>query len=368
LILLRLTTWFRQHRFDTWLLSAGPGAVAAVGVALASSLIVGEVGWAEAVASVAAGVAAAVAAAWMLRRDRKNTTTQVCLALARISDGADSASWSVALPSSQAALLGSLRNIAAALARARDERERDLKERTRELEQALAKTRELEGARRALLARTTSILEEERRRISQDIHDALGANLMVVALLAEQLRQMCETMPVDLDSRDSLLHLANLLHESSASAYASSRSMSKAMHPETLDTLGLSSALRDLVAEFGEAKRDCRFHFDCSEVTPLRGPVALALYRVAQEALTNIVKHSGATDASVNLTQGAGRITLTVSDNGIGFDPSRHHLGLGVMSMRERMEAVGGDLAIATTPSLTVLTARAPATEAAGVC
>jgi signal transduction histidine kinase len=124
------------------------------------------------------------------------------------------------------------------------------------------------------------------------------------------------------------------------------------MHPSALDHLGLGPALKGLAREMA-ADSPLRIAVEVAEpFTPPEPGQALALYRVAQEALRNVCKHANATRATVLVTQVDGSTTLEVSDNGEGFVRADRAWsdGLGVVSMRERLRLVGGDLVITSAP------------------
>lgn len=149
------------------------------------------------------------------------------------------------------------------------------------------------------------------------------------------------------------------------------RRISHALRPAMLDDLGLAAALDQLVRELGTES--------CIEIgytqvadggmRPLPAAVNTALFRIAQEALSNIVRHAQASRAAVTLDVAPHAVTLTIADNGCGFDAERTQTdargGIGLRNMRERLDALGGTLTITSQVGHTVVAARVPLTSSA---
>jgi signal transduction histidine kinase len=128
--------------------------------------------------------------------------------------------------------------------------------------------------------------------------------------------------------------------------------VSRGLHPSSLDLLGLGSAIRRLCADLSDRHSTavtCEVH---NVPRDLGHAVAICLYRVAQECLRNLVKHSHASHARVNLSYAGGEIRLRIADDGRGFDreAARRTGGLGLASMEERLRLVGGTFAIVSAP------------------
>jgi signal transduction histidine kinase len=128
--------------------------------------------------------------------------------------------------------------------------------------------------------------------------------------------------------------------------------LSYRLHPRWLERLGLLVALKSLCREISE---QLKVHLDVDDdefTDPISDDVALCIYRVAQESLRNVVKHSRAKDARVVMSRETRGIRLLIIDTGIGFDPEdvSRHKGLGLISMRERLRAVGGQISIRSEP------------------
>jgi len=126
--------------------------------------------------------------------------------------------------------------------------------------------------------------------------------------------------------------------------------LSHQLHPARLEQLGLVAAVRGLCQELASHHAlDVKFtHHGVPEAVP--APTALCLYRIVQEALRNVVRHSRTGHAAVELSGSPAGLRLRVSDDGIGFDPHAGRAGLGLVGMRERLHLVGGRLAIDTHP------------------
>ena len=199
---------------------------------------------------------------------------------------------------------------------------------------------------RALAGRLMNVQEEERRRISRQLHDDLSQKL---ALLAFDTTNLLLSPPGSRDELDQALRSvqARLLQLSQ-----DVRQIAHQLHPSILEDLGLAAALHDLCEEFS-AREGIRA-VCTQEGMPERIPkeVASCLYGVTQEAMHNISKHARASEVSIKVEGGSEGIRLSIHDNGLGFDQqaaaSRH--GLGIISMKERVRLVQGDFSIQSQP------------------
>lgn len=189
--------------------------------------------------------------------------------------------------------------------------------------------------------------EDERRRLSLALHDQTA---QVWAAVKMQLGLVREAAPQSLESRlDRVLRLVD-------EGIHSIRSVTKHLRPPLLDDLGLVPALRALVQNFGaESGLDITFEAP-DDAPPVSPDTSLALFRALQEALSNVVRHSGATAAHVRLTHADGDVMLMVRDNGRGFttDPARSSATLGLAGMRERISAVKGTVTLTSTQGASV--------------
>jgi len=183
--------------------------------------------------------------------------------------------------------------------------------------------------------------EEEYARIARELHDDLSQRLAVLQLIADQFRQ--DSAGLSSGAQQKLIEVVELIDECASGFH----NISHHLHPSTLDTLGLVNALRCFCKDFSN-QHQFPVEFVSQNVPDrLSNDVSLCLYRIAQEALRNAVKHSGAAEARVELTHRGEQIDLCISDAGTGFDPaSVKGGGLGLISMRERLRSLGGKLLI----------------------
>jgi PAS domain S-box-containing protein len=198
------------------------------------------------------------------------------------------------------------------------------------------------------LARAKSALAEvqaeEARRIAAELHDDITQRLALISLEIEKLLSGPSRSYGELWS-----HLC-AVREQVNSVSDGVRDISHRMHPSVVEYLGLTRALEYLCGEFSERERiPVRFHPDGA--TPEMPPViAYSLYRIAQEALHNISKYAKAADVDLTLTRTGQTVQLSIADSGVGFDTSARKSGLGLHSMRERVELLDGTFEITSAP------------------
>ncbi|MGH6646375.1 HAMP domain-containing sensor histidine kinase [Aquabacterium sp.] len=232
---------------------------------------------------------------------------------------------------------------------ARHELEQQVATRTRELEDAVKLARQADAEKRRLIVHSNAVVEEERRRIALDIHDHLGAALISVRLEASGLAARARSL-----GEPDMEGDARRIATTAESIYATTRDIVKRLRPEVIDTLGLAGAVEELVRNAGHVFPQARFSYHAEPGLPdLPGELAMPAYRVAQEALNNIVKHSQASQVSVRLSKAPDgeHLHIVIEDNGRGFDAaSGHSAGIGLIGMRERVAAAGGALAISASP------------------
>jgi signal transduction histidine kinase len=200
---------------------------------------------------------------------------------------------------------------------------------------------------RNLGGRLIKAQEEERSRVGRDLHDDLSQRLAIFSMGLEQLRR---EMPCERD--DLTASVVNLMTRAQDLASEVHR-LSYQLHPFKLDTLGLSAAIKSLCEEMSD-HRDLKIKFQQKGFPAALPPdITLCIFRIAQEALHNIVKHSGAREAKLVLTKTPEAIRLRVVDRGFGFDieAAKMKKRLGLLSMRERLRLVGGEISIRSRPS-----------------
>ena len=199
-----------------------------------------------------------------------------------------------------------------------------------------------EEALQNLSARLIDAQEEERKRVARELHDDFNQRLALVTIDIEQLARERAGSPEDFDGH--ILDLLGRIEELSLDVHR----LSHRLHPSTLVHLGLVTAVKGLCKELSSL-HDIRIYFTGPEI-PAAVPedVALCCYRIVQESLRNIIRHSGAGEAHVALALTKQGLELNVHDQGVGFDVAgvESRRGLGLTSMRERLRLVDGQIAI----------------------
>ncbi len=192
---------------------------------------------------------------------------------------------------------------------------------------------------RQLASQVIRAQEQERKRIARELHDDTAQ-----VLFAQLLRLTALKASTSAEVRDT----AESLEEMTVDAIESVRRMAVELRPPALDDLGLLAALGDLAQRFGDQRGvDVDYQARGSRGR-LPAEVELVLYRVAQEAMTNIAKHAGASKVWIDLDRGSEDVTLSVRDDGRGFEPAIARasddkgLGLGLFGMEERVALLGG--------------------------
>ena len=199
--------------------------------------------------------------------------------------------------------------------------------------------------------------EDERNRLARDLHDELGALLTSAKLDAARIKsRLAALQPPAPEALDRLSHLVGTLN----SSIALGRRIIEDLRPSTLVDLGLQATLDILAREFAE-RAGVQVHCNLAPVR-LAPATELVIYRLVQEAVTNISKYARASQVWLSLTELPGAVALVVRDNGIGFDTSsQRSSAYGLVGMRYRVEAEGGTLAVLSGPGLgTELQVRLP--------
>jgi len=192
-----------------------------------------------------------------------------------------------------------------------------------------------------LTGRLIEAQEEERRRISRELHDDIGQQ---AAAIAADLCVLRDTM--GRGASEPAGALADMVSQMATELASSVHKLSHELHSSRLQYLGLGSALKDLCDKLAAQHHlTIELSVDCP-LNRLPEPVELCMYRISQEALSNVVKHSGGTTAFVKIALCGKTISLCVADDGLGFDTSAARGGIGLTSMRERLRLVGGELFI----------------------
>lgn len=231
---------------------------------------------------------------------------------------------------------------------------------------ALAQGLVMNLALRRSRERVITAREEERRRIRRDLHDGLGPALATMGMQLEYVRDLLVSAPELADDA-----LARLVSDNDAQI-GEIRRLVDDLRPRTLDQFGLVTALRQHAAGTtldsptltvpSPTRARMRWSVEAGDVEPLSAAVEVAAYRIVLEAVTNAAKHSHADTCRVTLDREAESLRVVVSDDGLGLpvDPT---LGVGLRSMRERAEELGGTFDITSNGRGTTLVARLPLTS-----
>ena len=255
------------------------------------------------------------------------------------------------------------------LRQAHDELEQRVEDRTRELSQTLfqleaeIRVREQsEAQQRQLSLHLMTLQDEERRRIARDLHDTAGQTLAAMKMSSALIRHIASANPEILRLLDDLDALAD-------EALQEVRTTSYLLHPPLLDEAGFASAARWFADGFSKRSG---IQVECDFPDPMERPprdCELVLFRVLQESLTNVHRHSGASAASIRLSCDSDRLQLEVVDNGKGiseerlrrFNSSVGSAGVGITGMRERVRELGGRLEIQSVKTGTTIRVALPA-------
>jgi signal transduction histidine kinase len=222
---------------------------------------------------------------------------------------------------------------------ARDATETQVRERTAELKRANEALEDLAG-------RLIHAQEEERSRIGRELHDHVSQRLGVLAIKIDQLRTGAAA------DRPEIGAALDRLRQDTSEVTHDIHRLSHRLHSSMLDHLGLVPALHKLVGEFSERHNISIAFTHAPSAAAVRSDVALCLFRIVEESLTNIVKHSGSPSARVDVSLKDDAVHLLVEDAGCGFDTKLldGKAGLGFVSMRERLRLVHGTLRVESVP------------------
>lgn len=220
--------------------------------------------------------------------------------------------------------------------RSRDELEKRVQERTAELSASQTQLRNLAD-------RLVTAQEEERRRISRELHDEAGQALISLKYSLVSLES--EIPDNNLYAKSRLVNSIDNIDQITDQI----RMLSHSLRPPVLEVIGIDLSLKDCCEEFAK-RTGLAIHYQGVEIPGLPDQIGISLYRFAQEALTNIGKHAHATKAQVRLAYAKKWISLTVSDNGRGMEAKEKNDGMGLIGIQERLSLLGGDLQIRSQP------------------
>ena len=214
----------------------------------------------------------------------------------------------------------------------------------------ITERKRVEEERAQLLRRLVTAQEEEQRRLSRELHDQMGQS---IAALMLGLKSLDGSVHLQSSENDRLHQLQGLTNQLARDVHH----LASSLRPTALDDLGLDTALSNYVEEWAErSKIAVDFHSNGLLKHRLPPQVETTVYRIVQEALTNVLKHAQARNVSIIVANRRNRVVAIVEDNGCGFDIEAmmnkpiSERRLGLLGMKERVSLVGGDLDIESTP------------------
>lgn len=212
------------------------------------------------------------------------------------------------------------------------------------LAEALAESR---AAQRGLARQLIGVQEDERRALARELHDEMGQTLTALSATAAHLaRHGGQLAPA------AVAECAEDLRRDIRTSSQQLRTMLKSLRPHGLDAGGVAQTLHELVDGWRNRETGIEFAVELpSPFPPVAEAVALTLYRVAQEALTNVVRHSGARRCTLRVASEGRRLLLEIDDDGRGLPPGGPACRGGLLGMAERLDMVGGNLELLPTPA-----------------
>ena len=257
-----------------------------------------------------------------------------------------------------------LRQAGEELGRSHGDLERRVAERTSELQEKNTELRSQAEVVRQLSGRLLQMQDEERRRIARELHDSVGQIVAAMAInLSEVERESARLSP---KATAAIAENSALVQELSRQI----RTISYLLHPPLLDEVGLASALQWYVEGFAERSRikvSLELPDDFGRLSP---EMETAIFRIVQECLTNVHRHSGSPTAAVRIANVANQLRVEVQDAGKGVPPEKQsemicagRTGVGMSGMRERLRQFGGELEVNSVPGHTVVAATVPMSQ-----
>ena len=189
------------------------------------------------------------------------------------------------------------------------------------------------------------IQEDERRNLARELHDELGQSLTAIRADAAGILARGDRLP------EGVAESATAIAEVAARVYDQARLMMRRLRPPGLDELGLAAALEEHVTSWQRSRSDMVFNFDSQgRDDGLSSDIAIHVFRLAQEAITNILRHAEASTVELQLTMSPRQLRISITDDGRGFDTENHRPGLGLSGMAERIDLLDGQLHLNSAP------------------
>lgn len=265
--------------------------------------------------------------------------------------------YSLHLPISAGGEIGqlqeSINKMAISLLESKQHLEEKVQARTVELTISRNAALKADAEKRRLIQQIQTIIEEERKSIAIEIHDELNASLIAARLDSQRILHLLDktSVPNELLQRDHEIQAkARAIIKTLLDLYANGRKLVRRLRPEVLELLGLEGALDEMLRHY--QSEQCRFALQMEgDFSCLTQSMSISIYRIVQEALSNIIKHAQASDVTISLQlpQSVHELRLELKDNGIGFDATEPVTGVGLMGMRERVLALDGTIHIDST-------------------
>ena len=247
-------------------------------------------------------------------------------------------------------LQASINEMSVALGRSRQELENKVAERTKDLVESRNEALRADAEKRKLIQKVNSILEDERKSIAIEIHDELNASLIAARLESQSIHHLAGQVEPS-PAIDEIRRKSQAITKLTLDLYASGRRLVRRLRPEVLDMLGLHGAVEEMIRHYDETHPGCSFEFRSDgDFTGLENELAISAYRIVQEALSNVLKHAGASRARVTLiVDEPDRILhIEIADDGVGFSVNGASSGIGIIGMRERVVALGGTISFSS--------------------
>ncbi len=215
----------------------------------------------------------------------------------------------------------------------------EVSRRTQQLLQEEEKTQQLLDENRQLIQKSLEVQEEERKHLARELHDELGQCITAIQADARSIRDLAPLSDKRvITSADAILNVSSHI-------YDVVHSMMHLLRPSVMDNLGLVEALKEEIKAWNNrnSKTTCVHHFE-GELSNLGEHTNITIYRIVQECLTNIAKHANAEHVNIKLINNTKELHLSISDDGAGMDAGSKgkHLGLGLIGIRERVQALNG--------------------------
>jgi len=306
------------------------------------------------VAMAALALAASGVLAWVLARSLILPLRDAIGALRAIRGG----NYRIDLPVTTGGEVGELQASIGEMSVALDQSKQDLENkvaaRTQDLLESRNEALRADADKRKLIQKVNSIIEDERKSIAVEIHDELNASLIAVRLEAQSIATLAGRTSTAAAGAEveEIRSKAQAITKLALDLYANGRRLVRRLRPEVLDMLGLHGAVEEMLRHY-DSGSGCRFAFHSEgDFSRLGNELAISAYRIVQEALSNVMKHAGASFAQVSLVldEEDNVLRIAVEDDGQGFEPALRSEGIGIIGMRERVYALRGSIEVRSAP------------------